>query len=77
MPQTVHVIRADSVYMGTGMRFINKHVFFSDGTSNTVIGGTMVSFLSLSFDRSEAKLMGTCCRLTFWHSVTENIHETF
>ena len=75
MPQTVHV-SPDSVYMGTGKGFINKHVF-SDGTSNTVIGGTMVSFLSLSFDRSEAKLMGTCCRSTFWHSVTENIHETF
>ena len=54
MPQTVHV-SPDSVYMGTGKGFINKHVF-SDGTSNTVIGGTMVSFLSLFFrsKRSEA-----------------------
>jgi len=27
MPQTVHV-SPDSVYMGTGKGFINKHVFF-------------------------------------------------
>lgn len=52
MPQTVHV-SPDSVYMGTGKGFINKHVF-SDGTSNTVIGGTMDNDLFLvSFFRSK------------------------